>query len=159
MCMPRNSLPHSHGPVCGFCQFQQNAEEDNVVASASPNVQEFPQTSSSRRNEPTILDKLPLYEPAVPIKRRNKGVHQTPSFLSTKRHLPKVAPQATCSGDPNNCLACAGDSFGQAFCAAIGSSSSKCDCSAEMMSGCCGSSSRCSDCPFYYTFPEAWYTS
>jgi AP-1-like factor len=122
-------------------KFNTNDEEESLVTSASSNVQDFPDATPNSRNESTSLDKLPPYEPAVPIRRRNKGIPPNSIFP-----IHEAPSEATCSGDPNNCLACAGDSFGQAFCAAVGNSSSKCDCS-EMMSGCCGSSTRCSDCP------------
>jgi len=122
-------------------KFDTNDKEESLVASASSNDQDFPDATPNSRNVSTSLEKLPPYEPAVPIRRRNKGI--SPNCIFPIQEAPS---EATCSGDPNNCLACAGDSFGQAFCAAVGNSSSKCDCS-EMMSGCCGSSMRCSDCP------------
>ena len=89
----------------------------------------------------TILDNLPAYEPPVPLRRRNR-VTALNSIFPVQEYQ-----NATCSGDPNNCLACAGDSFGQAFCEAIRSSSSNCDCSAETISRCCGDSSSCLGCP------------
>ena len=163
-----SSVPEPLPPflTCGFCEddtlcvcreiacpspmeqsvdsekFDTNAEEESLITSTSSNVQDLPDATCNSRNESTSLDKLSPYEPAVPIRRRNKGIPLN-SIFPIHEEPPS---EATCSGDPNNCLACAGDSFGQAFCAAVGSSSSKCDCS-EMMSGCCGSSTRCSDCP------------
>lgn len=108
------------------------AEENGFITSTSPNLQA--KSSSERRNEPMILDKPPIYEPAVPIRRRNRG-------LPTNTISPDNIPEVTCSGDPNDCLACKGDSFGQAFCTAIGSS--KCDYCVEIMSGCCSSPLDC----------------
>lgn len=73
--------------------------------------------------EPSILDNLPAYQPAVPLRRKGTGTTNPNSIFQV---IPLSQPQndspANCSGDPNNCLACADDSFGKAFCAAIGKS-------------------------------------
>ena len=74
----------------------------------------------------SILDNLPPYQPPVPLRRR-------PEVRPLRSLFPVVplsgsSPQVTqtspvgCSGDPSNCLACADDVFGQAFCAAVGES-------------------------------------
>lgn len=130
------------------CPIPMEQSVDSTTANTSAEQNNFVTAlSSDKRNESKILDKSPLLEPAVPIRRRNRGVLPNSIFPVYKVLPSEYAPQATCSGDPDNCLACAGDTFGQAFCAAIGTSSLNCVCSPEVMSGCCGSSSRCSDCP------------
>jgi hypothetical protein len=127
-------------------KFDLSAEEDSSCGSTPSNAQNFSAASSNRCNESTVLDKLPIYKSAVPLRRRSKGVPPN-SIFPVHEVLAPTTTEATCSGDPNNCLACAGDSFGQSFCAAIGSLSATCACSAEMMPRCCGSSSRCPYCP------------
>ncbi|KAH9937151.1 uncharacterized protein B0H18DRAFT_1091431 [Fomitopsis serialis] len=71
--------------------------------------------------QPSILDNLPQYQAPVPLRRRSPANPTCPVF--------PVAPPptsssstASCSGDPSNCLACADDAFGKAFCDAIGKS-------------------------------------
>ena len=70
----------------------------------------------------SILDNLPEYQPPVPLKRRSGGTsvnsvfHVQPAPTSQAR---SGVPDATCSGDPSNCMICADDSFGKAFCTAI----------------------------------------
>ncbi|KAJ3812249.1 hypothetical protein EV368DRAFT_38108 [Lentinula lateritia] len=64
---------------------------------------------------PSILDELPAFQPAVPLRRR-----QAAASVPVKPVV--LVPTPTCSGDPNNCLACADDSFGKAFCDALGKS-------------------------------------
>jgi hypothetical protein len=53
--------------------------------------------------------------------------------MAVRQHPAASEPPATCSGDPANCMACADDSFGQAFCTAVGESVS--------------TTSACDDCP------------
>ena len=74
----------------------------------------------------SILDNLPPYQPPVPLRRR-PGVRPLRSLFPVvplSNSLSQVTPtsSAECSGDPSNCLACADDVFGQAFCAAVGES-------------------------------------
>ncbi|KAI9457726.1 hypothetical protein F5148DRAFT_1287579 [Russula earlei] len=74
----------------------------------------------------SILDNLPPYQPPVPLRRRPE-VRPLRSFfpvvpLSGNLSQVTQTSQADCSGDPSNCLACADDVFGQAFCAAVGES-------------------------------------
>lgn len=59
---------------------------------------------------PSILDNLPEYQPAIPLRRRPTSARTVPVFSTVG---------GACSGDPKNCEACANDSFGQAFCEAI----------------------------------------
>ena len=71
----------------------------------------------------SILDNLPAFQPSVPLRRRT-----TPSKINSvfpvsapaveKGPATSISPPM-CSGDPANCLACADDTFGQAFCTAI----------------------------------------
>jgi len=71
----------------------------------------------------SILDNLPEYQPPVPLKRRSGGTsvhsvfHVQPG--PTSQNSGSGISSATCSGDPSNCVICADDSFGKAFCTAI----------------------------------------
>ena len=62
----------------------------------------------------SILDNLPPYQPAVPLPRK----HGT-SMSSIFPVVPLSSLREKCTGDPTNCLACADDAFGKAFCTAI----------------------------------------
>ena len=76
----------------------------------------------------SILDNLPEYQPPVPLKRRSGGslvhsvFHVQPG--PTSQNSGSGVSGATCSGDPSNCVICADDSFGKAFCTAITTSAS-----------------------------------
>ncbi|KAF8507149.1 hypothetical protein F5888DRAFT_1647963 [Russula emetica] len=75
----------------------------------------------------SILDNLPPYQPPVPLRRRPEV-----RPLRSPSQVTQSGP-VNCSGDPSNCLACADDVFGQAFCAAVGES--------------LACSGPCADCP------------
>lgn len=119
----------------------QNREKNSAISGVPAGESNTKGSSSQTSAPPSILDNLPAYEAPVPLRRRNRA-----TALNTVFPVQEYQ-NATCSGDPNSCLACAGDSFGQAFCAAIRSSSSSCDCSAETISRCCGGSPSCLGCP------------
>ncbi|KIO08181.1 hypothetical protein M404DRAFT_14277 [Pisolithus tinctorius Marx 270] len=105
----------------------------------------------------SILDNLPPYQAPVPLRRKSGGSSTNPVFLVIP--LPS-SPSTTilrCSGDPDNCMACADDTFGKAFCEAIShsiASSAPCiDCprrtnhSDKILVGeCCGDVSKCGSC-------------
>ncbi|KAH7911936.1 hypothetical protein BJ138DRAFT_1084581 [Hygrophoropsis aurantiaca] len=128
--------------------------QDVMPESMSGNIEQslpygHPSSSSS-----TILDNLPAYQAPVPIRRRAPGPSLNPVFAVVS---PPQAAVINCSGDPTNCMACANDSFGQAFCQAIGhsiASSSPCvDCPRHtnqtdqiVVGGCCGDISKCGSC-------------
>ncbi|EMD42190.1 hypothetical protein CERSUDRAFT_110730 [Gelatoporia subvermispora B] len=103
----------------------------------------------------SILDNLPAYQPPVPLRRRAPNPAFQPVFPFA---LPQAEPPQptvpSCSGDPSNCLACADDAFGKAFCNMINQSvaSSQCgDCpsrtdggaGAPSVGGCCGNPASC----------------
>jgi len=69
----------------------------------------------------SILDCLPDYQPPIPLRRRSMSSNLNTIFRVAPPQPPSTSP-ASCSGDPANCMACADDSFGRAFCAAIGES-------------------------------------
>ncbi|KAH9985400.1 hypothetical protein BJV74DRAFT_846964, partial [Russula compacta] len=73
----------------------------------------------------SILDNLPPYQAAVPLRRRSevRPLRSLFPVVPLSRNLSQITPSpAECSGDPSNCRACADDVFGQAFCAAVGES-------------------------------------
>ena len=78
-------------------------------------------SSSTSQAQSSILDRLPAYQPAVPLR------HKAPDKQAAKRNsiFPVIRPSSeppTCSGDPRNCRACASDDFGKAFCDAVNDS-------------------------------------
>lgn len=104
-----------------------------------------------------ILDNLPAYQAPVPLRRRSGGSNTNPVFPVIP--LPS-SPSTTiprCSGDPDNCMACADDTFGKAFCQAVShsiASSAPCiDCPRRsdqsgkiLVGGCCGDVNKCGSC-------------
>ncbi|KAF5375108.1 hypothetical protein D9758_000174 [Tetrapyrgos nigripes] len=113
---------------CGFCTegtpcvcreaFQGTV--DPMVPTLKVESFEQPQPPTLIRigspSPPSVLDNLPTYQPPVPLRRK--------AASTTSQIFPTTAIQSkpSCSGDPSNCLACADDSFGKAFCAALGRS-------------------------------------
>ncbi|GLB36253.1 putative minimal binding motif of Hap4 for binding to Hap2/3/5 [Lyophyllum shimeji] len=79
---------------------------------------------------PCILENLPPYQAPVPLRRRTASSNVNTIFAVAP---PTQRAPANCSGDPSNCMACAGDAFGKAFCSAIEKS--------------VASQEPCADCP------------
>ncbi|KAI0271342.1 hypothetical protein BC834DRAFT_841030 [Gloeopeniophorella convolvens] len=107
-----------------------------AVEPAAPLVQ-VSLPAAPQPNGESILDNLPAYQPPVPLRRRPavrtlKSLFPVVPLTSSPSRSASTAP-AECSGDPSNCLACADDVFGQAFCAAVGES--------------LASSGSCANCP------------
>ncbi|KAI9460928.1 hypothetical protein BJY52DRAFT_1261286 [Lactarius psammicola] len=81
--------------------------------------------SAPQINIQSILDNLPPYQPSVPLRRRptvrplRSLFPVVPLSGNPSRATTTSAVSAECTGDPSNCLACADDVFGQAFCAAV----------------------------------------
>ncbi|KAF7307016.1 BZIP domain-containing protein [Mycena indigotica] len=104
---------------CGYCTpdtpcvcrdvFQQT--QDPKMTVIPPTIRSIVLGASSPTDEPSILDNLPPFQPAVPLRLRPRG--PTTQINTIFEVSP---PQPTCSGDPSNCSACADDSFGKAFC-------------------------------------------
>jgi len=126
-CVCREMVLHS--PAMPF------KTETTTVSAASMVPVELPPVSQIGAQ--SILDNLPPYQPPVPLRRR-------PEVRPLRSLFPIVPSSASpsqvtqsgpvnCSGDPSNCLACADDVFGQAFCAAVGES--------------LACSGPCADCP------------
>lgn len=69
----------------------------------------------------SILSNMASYQPAVSLRRKSHGQGVNTIFpILPPTQLPMASTSiATCSGDPRNCLACVGDTFGRAFCTAI----------------------------------------
>ncbi|KIJ45292.1 hypothetical protein M422DRAFT_779186 [Sphaerobolus stellatus SS14] len=82
-------------------------------------------------NGSSILDNLPAYAPAVPLPRRRAADQAPPTSIFPVYPVQSVrstrASTPNCTGDPSNCMACADDPFGKAFCAALGSSVKQCN--------------------------------
>ncbi|KAF8167996.1 hypothetical protein B0H34DRAFT_792656 [Crassisporium funariophilum] len=104
----------------------------------------------------SILDNLPAYHPPVPLRRRpgKALINSVFPVNVAPSYEPSRITDATCSGDPSNCLACADDSFGKAFCAAIEDSASRSACDSHYDSqnsrpegSCYKNGSACNNCP------------
>jgi len=86
---------------------------------------QVPLSSTPQINVQSILDNLPPYQPSVPLRRRpavrplRSLFPVVPLSENSSQATATSAVSAECSGDPSNCLACADDVFGQAFCAAV----------------------------------------
>ncbi|CAL1695354.1 unnamed protein product [Somion occarium] len=153
---------------CGFCNentpcvCRELAQQVSVQSvTLKEEVPEPPTTNIVRLDPPTtftptpssILENLPAYQPPIPLRRRTTttAVNSIFPITAAPRDLTRRS-DASCSGDPSNCLACADDPFGKAFCAAISksvSSSSACaNCPggcelAGSSGGCCGNPAAC----------------
>jgi AP-1-like transcription factor len=91
-------------------------------AAAPPDSAQLALPSPPQIVAPSILDNLPPYQAPVPL-RRNPAMRPLRSLFpviplpNSSQAMSRTT--ADCSGDPSNCLACADDVFGQAFCAAV----------------------------------------
>ncbi|KAF9229403.1 hypothetical protein BS17DRAFT_723135 [Gyrodon lividus] len=105
----------------------------------------------------SILDNLPAFQAPVPIRRRTGAPRANQVFLVTPFASSTTSSTLKCSGDPDNCMACADDDFGKTFCQAIDhtvNSSAPCvDCPRRtsqadkiLVGGCCGDISKCGSC-------------
>ncbi|KIM85339.1 hypothetical protein PILCRDRAFT_817341 [Piloderma croceum F 1598] len=126
--------------VCGqdtdcFCrEMALDAADGTMLIQTSLSLANFerkvptqPSVDSSKPSTQigSILQNLPAYQAPIPLRRR--AIASTfnsifPISEPMQYHSSASISSATCSGDPANCMACADDSFGQAFCAAIGES-------------------------------------
>ncbi|KAF9044831.1 hypothetical protein BDZ89DRAFT_979954 [Hymenopellis radicata] len=123
---------------CGYCSEDTSCvcREIAMQTDADPNspfkLERFDDSSPvihvASPTTTSILDNLPAYQPAVPLRRKPTSSH--PRSIFPVAPLPTAAP--ACSGDPENCAACANDTFGKAFCAAINQSAT----SREPCAGC-----------------------
>ncbi|KAI0286987.1 hypothetical protein BGY98DRAFT_1105024 [Russula aff. rugulosa BPL654] len=98
--------------------------ETTTVSAASMVPVELPPASQIEAQ--SILDNLPPYQPPVPLRRRPevrplRSLFPVVLSSGSPSQVTRSGPVG-CSGDPSNCLACADDVFGQAFCAAVGES-------------------------------------
>ena len=98
--------------------------ETTTVSAASMVPVELPPASQIEAQ--SILDNLPPYQPPVPLRRRPevrplRSLFPVVPSSGSPSQVTRSGPVG-CSGDPSNCLACADDVFGQAFCAAVGES-------------------------------------
>ncbi|KAI0721314.1 hypothetical protein C8T65DRAFT_566132 [Cerioporus squamosus] len=166
---------------CGFCSdntpcvcrelaLQQVAERMSAVGVASMKLETADQhaarvTAASPVIAPpqpsSILDNLPAYQPPIPLRRRTHNPSLQPIFPITIPAPEPPKPEIpSCTGDPANCLACADDAFGKAFCAAISQSvacaspckdcpgrcengSGNCSSAKGSGGGCCGNPAAC----------------
>ena len=109
----------------------------------------------------SILENLPAYQPAVPLRRRLSGNSAKSPIFPIHSQLQR-AVEPMCSGDPSNCMACTDDDFGKAFCSAVEVtvSTTAChSCSSQPLQGapsdlnfsassmsCCGNPLGCKGC-------------
>ena len=154
---------NENGPcVCRELALQQVAERmsmPNMKMEAIEPQHPSPLMASPMPMQPhsNILDNLPAYQPAIPLRRRNPPNPSLQPIFPISLPKPEMP---TCTGDPSNCAACADDAFGKAFCAEISKSvacASPCkDCPSRSVNGggcggncasnggvCCGNPSGC----------------
>ena len=103
--------------------FKAESETTTVSAASTVPVELSPVPQIGAQS---ILDNLPPYQPPVPLRRRPevrplRSLFPVVPFSGSPLQVIRSSPVG-CSGDPSNCLACADDVFGQAFCAAVGES-------------------------------------
>ncbi|TFK76997.1 hypothetical protein BDN72DRAFT_953490 [Pluteus cervinus] len=137
----------NHFPTydCGFCEQagpcvcrEFDAEVPSHMGPSFGKPVEYapPVTARSEipSSAPSILDDLPDYQPPVPLRRKSTKQNTNSIFpvVPPSDSLP-TSSLATCSGDPQNCMACADDNFGKAFCTAI----------EDIVAG----QSQCANCP------------
>ncbi|KAF9056273.1 hypothetical protein BJ165DRAFT_497172 [Panaeolus papilionaceus] len=155
---------------CGFCDettlcmCREIAAHDLTVNPISNDDIKYSMLTPCNNNvdpiqtekKPSILDNLPAYQPPVPLKRKAPGTQVNSIFpVTTLPPQPERKAEATCTGDPANCAACADDDFGKAFCTAISNSSANrvtCDCCPSQTQVdssviACKNESSCSGCP------------
>ncbi|KAG6845756.1 hypothetical protein H0H87_003810 [Tephrocybe sp. NHM501043] len=141
---------------CGFCSEDtpcmcRELVTQQVAHTTNYNPVNLPSILQSSNNiqlntAPTpssgcILENLPPYQPPVPLRRRPASSNVNTVF-TVAPPPPQVLP-ANCSGDPSNCMACADDAFGKAFCLAIEESVASrvpcadCPCSSDLTSLSC----------------------
>ena len=123
---------------CGFCvdgascvcremalHPPREASFKTEVVEPPASLVQVPLSSVPQINVQSILDNLPPYQPSVPLRRRpavrplRSLFPVVPLSENSSQATATSAVSAECSGDPSNCLACADDVFGQAFCAAV----------------------------------------
>ncbi|KAF8560455.1 hypothetical protein OG21DRAFT_1502729 [Imleria badia] len=127
-------------------QSESLSQQSIVSLDQSVHVNTLPTAGTS------ILDNLPAFQAPVPIRRRTGTSRANPVFSVTPIATTSSSSASKCSGDPDNCMACADDNFGKAFCQAIGhtvNSTMPCvDCQTDeiLVGGCCGDISKCGSC-------------
>lgn len=130
----------------------ENLDQQSIVSLDQSVRLNTPSTASM-----SMLDNLPAFQAPVPIRRRTGTSRANPVFLVTPVAATPSSSASKCSGDPENCMACANDNFGKAFCQAIGhtvNSTLPCiDCPKRtnqtdkvLVGGCCGDISKCGSC-------------
>ncbi|KAF8225079.1 hypothetical protein L208DRAFT_1307978 [Tricholoma matsutake] len=67
----------------------------------------------------SILDNLPPYQPPIPLRSGLLPSNVNSTYGSAPPLPLQRTPPIKCSGEPSNCMACADDAFGKAFCTAI----------------------------------------
>ncbi|KAH6917281.1 hypothetical protein BKA70DRAFT_329248 [Coprinopsis sp. MPI-PUGE-AT-0042] len=145
--MKADSMP-SYPPFdCGFCsettscvcrEMMDNLKADSFVDPSSlvmldqtqqplATLPDFSNRQSVASPPPaprssSLLENVPAYQAAVPLRRRGPKVSTKPIFPvfpASDSEGQNSSSGAVCSGDPSNCAACGDDSFGKAFCSAI----------------------------------------
>lgn len=119
---------------CGLCNEVmpcscREARESSDGSAASFNEENstpmFSQAKHSVHNtskdmlQTSILDNLPGYQPAVPLRRKRGIPDALLNSIFPVMPPPQSPSTARCTGDPSNCLACKDDAFGKAFCTAV----------------------------------------
>ena len=119
-CVCREFVPPQAQVAQSGTDYKVSSTYELPSASSDPNPQslhvDIPPPCTSE-----ILEKLPDYQPPIPLRRKPASSSGNTIFAVA----PPTPQPLKCSGDPSNCMACADDAFGKAFCVAIKESISK----------------------------------
>lgn len=130
----KSSLESSGILYCGLCSDNTPCVcRELILHTKNSRIQptmneEYPQRtgpmSSFELKSDSILYNLPPYQAPVPLRKRihPKGKSVFPIHKDERSDKP-----ANCSGDPDNCMACANDSFGKEFCTTLNKAHTPCD--------------------------------
>lgn len=158
-----------HAPcICGEVTLHQTAENPHAATSPveTDSAKLDPQPIFNSSDPPSsgcplasvgMVNNSPAYQAPVPLRRRSGGSSANSVFTVSPLASSSSTPTVRCSGDPSNCMACADDSFGKAFCQAIGhtlASSVPCaECPRRtsgtdkiLVASCCGDITKCGSC-------------
>ena len=115
-------LTHAHTFTCGFCNEDTPCVcREIAVQQVADHISFKPDDyrTSNLEHTTSILDNLPPYQPPIPLRSGPLSSNVNPIFTSVSPLALQSTLPTNCSGEPSNCMACADDAFGKAFCTAI----------------------------------------
>lgn len=156
-CLCREVTVHQATNDINNSLHQLPLQSENLDRQSIVSLDQSVQLNTSPTTSMSILDNLPAFQAPVPIRRRTGTSRANHVFPVTPITTTSSSSASKCSGDPENCMACADDNFGKAFCQAVGqtvNSTIPCiDCPKRanrtgkvLVGGCCGDISKCGSC-------------